>query len=245
MIEKKRNTTMQIGINCTILRFFAKPSRYRTLFFHILKNQRKVGENHSNGLNKTSQLEHEHAVSLINNNVSAELWKLEEEKIFLANQAASKIESNSKRIITRIECVQKDIQSFVSSSGYEALEWRHENWNQFTSSKGYHLPTHIRMGSLRVPELGLPALNLPALLPLSLEKNIIIHSLSTQHENINLLFIQIICRLLAIFPAGYLIIYMFDLKDSGVFNSPNPQAQAWTKHKPAIEGVAATRLFLA
>ncbi len=83
-------------------------------------------------------------------------------------------------------------------------------WEKYSHVANYQIPELIKLElwfSIRVFH---PLLGLPALYPTNQQRNIIIRSRSAQHDSIDAFQSNLICRLLASFPSGYMTVNVVD-----------------------------------
>ncbi len=206
---------------------------------------KKLVEDYANNLIVVANEEFENETLAIKEGAKKKINQLEQKKIQRIIEIDDKTAKSQKENIDNAIIIKSKIQIEIDHYKYGILEWDDSMWEKYSYVANYQIPKYIRVGTL-VFNASIPTLNgLPALYPLNLKRNVVLRSHSLQHDCIDAFQINIICRLLASFPSGYLTVNVVDLKQSGsAFNNLNMINQAWANNLPAYTSLEKTKHLL-
>jgi hypothetical protein len=204
--------------------------------------QKELVEDYTNNLIDAANKEFENELHIITEEAKGKINKLEHLKLHRIHEIEDIAAKSRSDNLNFANSIKEKIQNELDHCKFGILEWRDSMWEKYSHVDNYQIPELIRIGTLVFNSNIPPLLGLPALYPINQQRNIIVRSHSSQHDSIDAFQTNLICRLLATFPSGYLTVNVVDLKQSGsAFNYLNLINQAWANFQPAFTSLGKTK----
>lgn len=234
--ERKYNILHEISL------LLEKLSSIEYAYSANISLHKKLVEDHTSNLIAAAQENFDIETNAIKQEARKRINLIEQQKIQRIAGIDENVAKKHQENLDNAYVIDRKIQNEIAHYKYSTLEWGDSMWEKYSHVANYQIPELIRIGTLVFNSSIPPLLGLPALYPTNQQRNIIIRSRSAQHDSIDAFQSNLICRLLASFPSGYMTVNVVDLKQSGsAFNYLNMINQAWANYQPAFTNLGKTK----